>query len=65
MEVNYLNVIYTKRKVSNYIIFNITLRFTRNQEGMLIDARNHRSLPLPSDLRNPSRSHAVREEAVK
>jgi hypothetical protein len=37
----------TKRKDSDYIILNISLNFTRNQEEMLIDARNHGSLPLP------------------
>jgi hypothetical protein len=53
------------RKDSNYIIFIISLRFSRNQEGILIDVRNYGFLPLPRDLRNPSRFHAVREEVVK
>ena len=33
-----------------------SFRFTRNQEGILIDAGIHGSLPLPRDLRNPARS---------
>ena len=65
MGVNYINILSTMRTDSNCIIFNISLRFTRNQEGILIDAWSHGSLPLPRDLRNPSRSYAHREEAVK